>query len=530
MSRPRFDLGLGGALVIAMSGGCAEYVDSARSPGGDAAIEDVGRGDGAARDGAAEAAADSDCESDGDASCECRAAPASAHCTGKCGTLTDSCGRRHACGTCALPEVCGGTGVPNVCGCSSTWSEGDCAGRCGEWRDDCGRPHACGECQAGESCGPDRLCHCARKTCADVAKTCGDMADGCGGTISCGTCAAACTATGCEGVEEVVLGDSHACARLADGSVWCWGEGDKGQIGDGATSARPKPTRVPIPLAAVRIAAGTAHTCALLSDTTVRCWGDNGSGQIGDGSTSMRGLPVGVTDLRDVDALAAGGATTCVRRQLRVLCFGSGVHGTIGDGSRMDRHVPTLVSAIEDAGTIAMGSAHVCVLTTAHQIKCWGDNTDGQIGVGASEADYATPQLVGGKWDILFAGYGATCGVTAGGRMASAECWGRTGTVQSSVPAHISEMDRCNRLSLGATHRCSLYCDNGARCWLGNANGQIGDGTTEPRETPTRVLTGAKAISAGAKYSCAVTSSGGVKCWGGLPLSASSTLPIDVIW
>jgi alpha-tubulin suppressor-like RCC1 family protein len=92
------------------------------------------------------------------------------------------------------------------------------------------------------------------------------------------------------GAKTVVVGLAHACARKGDGTLWCWGASNSGQLGDGDYND-PGPVRIP-GISDVRdLALGNGHTCALLGDGSVSCWGDDRNGQLGDGILA-RGTPV----------------------------------------------------------------------------------------------------------------------------------------------------------------------------------------------------------------------------------------------
>lgn len=101
------------------------------------------------------------------------------------------------------------------------------------------------------------------------------------------------------GVRALALGGWHSCALVGE-SVRCWGENAFGQVGDGTTDDRKNP--VPLlespggpPLAGVQaMAASFQHSCARLADGSVRCWGSNLAGQLGDGTTTERHTPVPV--------------------------------------------------------------------------------------------------------------------------------------------------------------------------------------------------------------------------------------------
>jgi alpha-tubulin suppressor-like RCC1 family protein len=93
------------------------------------------------------------------------------------------------------------------------------------------------------------------------------------------------------GVELVAAGASHTCA-VRSGALWCWGYNASGQLGDGTTDDRASPVQVKgLPGEVVAVAAGLGFTCAITADDRLWCWGENQHGQLGDGTTSSRGTP-----------------------------------------------------------------------------------------------------------------------------------------------------------------------------------------------------------------------------------------------
>src|SRR5262249_39515169 len=96
-------------------------------------------------------------------------------------------------------------------------------------------------------------------------------------------------------VTEVYAGGQHSCALRVDNSLWCWGNNRFGQLGLGDTNPRLTPTRVDAMSTEVAAAyAGGAHTCAAKTDGSVWCWGNNQYGQIGADVGSLTTTPAQV--------------------------------------------------------------------------------------------------------------------------------------------------------------------------------------------------------------------------------------------
>ena len=91
----------------------------------------------------------------------------------------------------------------------------------------------------------------------------------------------------------VGAGASHTCAIKTDGGLWCWGDNSTGELGDGTMTNRLQPTKVTSPVGPwSELALGNGHTCASLGAGSLYCWGDNSKGQLGDGTTTTRTKPI----------------------------------------------------------------------------------------------------------------------------------------------------------------------------------------------------------------------------------------------
>jgi alpha-tubulin suppressor-like RCC1 family protein len=121
---------------------------------------------------------------------------------------------------------------------------------------------------------------------------------------------------------------------------------------------------------------------------------------------------------------------------------------------------------------VSAGFGHGCAVT-AGALRCWGDDTDGQLGVAAGDAGTGQPpvSVAGGPW---------------------------------IAPA------------AGSHHTCALAADGGVWCWGGNDNGQLGSGDRTARPDPRQVALPAKAVDVRTafEFTCALLADASVWCWG----------------
>jgi alpha-tubulin suppressor-like RCC1 family protein len=204
--------------------------------------------------------------------------------------------------------------------------------------------------------------------------------------------------------DEVAAGGHHTCALTTGGTVLCWGKNDTGQVGDDSTvTPRLLPSPVvglPAQPAVKQIWSRAGHTCARLADGSLRCWGANAEGQIGNETTaSAQPTAVPVTALTGaVSQVAVGGAHTCaLKTDGTVWCWGRNTHGQLGNG--MIKATPQLTAVpVSTLGStvieVTAGLNHTCARKSDNSMWCWGQNESGQIGDGSTTSPRPWPRAV----------------------------------------------------------------------------------------------------------------------------------------
>jgi len=276
----------------------------------------------------------------------------------------------------------------------------------------------------------------------------------------------------------------------------------------------------------VQITIGSNHTCAVTGGGLIYCWGYNFFGQLGDGTTQDRLTPVpiqgGALRFRRV---TAGSHHTCAETTAgKAYCWGNNTWGQLGIGATTgaSRLTPGLVGSGRTFSWVQAGPQHTCGVSSGIAY-CWGDNQFGQLGdPGSTGFTRTSPVPVAGGLAFKWVDPGAnhTCGLTTSSRV---YCWGSntfgqlgTATGYQLAPAPIAGNRLYKQVSTGSAHSCALGIDDKAYCWGDNFSGQIGDGTTSRRMVPTAVAGGRsyRGLSAGGGQNCAVDLARHSYCWG----------------
>jgi hypothetical protein len=211
-------------------------------------------------------------------------------------------------------------------------------------------------------------------------------------------------------------------------------------------------------------------------------------------------------------------------------CWGHDEYGQLGNGTATSSLAaqPVPVSGGLTFASLSQGARHNCGVTAAGELWCWGNNMQGELGVGDQSAR-TTPVRVGGglTFTSVAAGDEYTCGLVASG---AAYCWGYNhygelgdGTDTTRLtPVPVAGGLRFAALAAQRFHTCGVALDGSVWCWGDNTFGQLGTGDESPRNAPVQVqgVGALSAVSVSWDYTCGL-GSGKVYCWGFIPLVAN---------
>jgi alpha-tubulin suppressor-like RCC1 family protein len=377
--------------------------------------------------------------------------------------------------------------------------------------------------------------HAFRSISAGESHTCGVATDGatwCWGSNASGQLGVAGVAqtatpvrvTGAPSLRAVAAGGNHSCGVATDGSAWCWGLNASGQLGNGSQSSSQVPVRVSSSATFERLGAGYVHTCGIAADGAILCWGNGTSGQLGNGNAnSWAAYPTAVLGGRVYRALGVGRFHGCgVTTIGEAFCWGGNPYGAVGDGSNQNvRSVPAPVAGGLVFTAVALGDGNTCGITApSGAAYCWGYSGSGQLGNGTrSERDVPTAVVGGLAFRSVQPGSWVTCGITTGG---TAYCWGTTmflGTGRSDVsaiPVAVSGLVAPMLLGVGGAHTCAT-APGSLVCWGANVWGQLADGSTDDRFTPSAAAAGLSVVALATglgDHGCALNGAGAAFCWG----------------
>jgi uncharacterized repeat protein (TIGR01451 family) len=333
-------------------------------------------------------------------------------------------------------------------------------------------------------------------------------------------------------VKAIGAGRMHTTSVRNDGSIWNWGTGSNGQLGNGNSGVGVGAV-TPIQVAGLNgftnVADGNGFVLALKADGTVWGWGINNSGQLGDGTTTDRSIPVQTTGLSNVIAITTRGFFSLALKSDGTVWMW-GATGGIGSTNFIVRPSPVQLTGITNVSKIAAGGNHALMLKSDKTVWAVGSNQFGELGDGTT-----TPQ----PFPVQVAGLTNVAAIAAGGdefSMAVKEdgtiwAWGINfngemgpgggpmNFAPHATPLQITGVPAgMTGIALGQDFCLALAGDGTIWSWGNNSDFQLGQGTSVGQnQTPFQIpnFNGVAALAAGVNHSVALKTDGSMWTWGG---------------
>ena len=291
------------------------------------------------------------------------------------------------------------------------------------------------------------------------------------------------------------LGHHYSCALRSDGQVWCWGDNSKGQLGR-MTNA-PAPNALPAAVSGLgrvlTLGAGADHACAVKEDGSIACWGDNTRGQLGVAG-SFGPTPVVVPGIQAAQEVAAGGLHSCARLLEQSYCWGNNDDGQLGSGAAGGGAEPRPIASSVVFASIEAGEAHSCGIDAGGRAYCWGKGDQNRLGVGSTESRALPTALAGEiRFRSIAPGDVSTCALSTASEL---YCWGNNGQGQLGfgdltsrpTPTRVGGLSLLTSVDVALRHACAAG-PGGTYCWGRNGKGETGRGGTSAYETrPAQVV------------------------------------------
>jgi len=328
---------------------------------------------------------------------------------------------------------------------------------------------------------------------------------------------------------SISCGTSHVASVKTDGTLWVWGLGTSGQLGDNTATSKSSPIQtITFGSTWSKVSAGYTHTGAIKTDGTAWTWGLGTSGQLGDATIVSKSSPVQVTVYAENwSSVAVGGQHTAVIKTDGTLwCWGRNFEGQLGDNTITHKSSPVqTVTFGTNWSKVACGGFHTAVIKTDGTLWTWGQNTSGQLGDNTLTNKSSPVQVFGfaNTWSSVAGGANNTAAIKTDGTLWTwgYNAYGALGdntTVPRSYPVQpVTGGTNWSKVACGNYHTAAIKTDGTLWNWGSNAYGQLGDNTKIHRSSPIQVVgfaTNWSSVSCGYFFTAAIKTDGTLWTWG----------------
>jgi alpha-tubulin suppressor-like RCC1 family protein len=327
---------------------------------------------------------------------------------------------------------------------------------------------------------------------------------------------------------RIATGWFHALAIKADGTLWAWGFNSQSRLGLGDTVTRVVPTQVGTGTTWKEVVGHQNFSIAIQTDGTLWGWGGNGSYNLGLGDTTTRTTPTQIGTATNWSSLAAGSSALfalALKSDGTLWGWGSNGSGHVGTNGTSNVTTPTQIGTATWA-SIAVGNTHSLGIQTDGTLWTWGNPANGRLGNNSTSGNVTTPTKIGTATDWIsvaaavmssFAikGSGGTRALYAWGYNASGQVGDGT-TTDVLVPKQIDADTTWQKLAAGDSMAFGQKADGSLWAWGLNSSGEQGNGASIYRATPSQIGSNNTWASAcaGGSSTLALKTDGTLWSWG----------------
>lgn len=315
-------------------------------------------------------------------------------------------------------------------------------------------------------------------------------------------------------IKEIACGEEHSAFIALSGHVYSMGSNSDGRLGLGDKSLRQSssPCLVEglINYKCIRISCGWGHTAVITDEGSVFSWGVGEFGALGNGCSENSWSPTKAVlprTMRGLDISCGSRHTGLIAEENRnkiLLMTGSGEAGQLGTGKREKEFSYVIVNFPEDLQAVSCGVFHTLLLNSSGKVYAMGGNSFGQLGLGNKKSSSRPEKVQLEAYIIKIVCGSHSAAISDKGQL---YVWG-TGVFGEYLQPTRLNIPACKDVSIGGSYGIAVDISGNVFAWGANSNGELGVGDYDPRIAPTNIqsLKGktVKKVSSGGNYAIAL--------------------------